>query len=272
MEQGAPSRAQEPQTRGPAHGGALPSLPKALSQCHIPEREGHQAGEGRVDRTLPKWPASPGKVPLSGLVPRTMSGGCIPGRAGSVPGARLQLLVIHLLGQDRSKLRSTQRRANRPPAARLHAGSTGASSPFFCLPPPSHLLPLGPSCLPHPPTPRACSPSSAPGPTQASPGCKAKLAASRGRRRAFMVAGSGEQSLGGFKRSAGRAGSAAHSQHRWSRPQGGADPQCLPGCTLPGLLSVSGRQSLLGNGGPFLSHPRRRPAGSFSSLAERAVP
>lgn len=145
MEQGAPSRAQEPQTRGPAHGGALPSLPKALSQCHIPEREGHQAGEGRVDRTLPKWPASPGKVPLSGLVPRTMSGGCIPGRAGSVPGARLQLLVIHLLGQDRSKLRSTQRRANRPPAARLHAGSTGASSPFFCLPPssshPQGLLP-----------------------------------------------------------------------------------------------------------------------------------
>lgn len=162
MERGALSRAQEPQTKGPAHGGALPSHPKALSRCHAPEREGHQAGEGRVDRTLPKWPASPGKVPLSGLVPGAMSGGCIPGRVGSVPGARLQLLVIHLLGQDRSKLRSTQRRANRPPAARLHAGSTGASNPF-CLPPPSHLLPLGPSCLPHRPTPRALLPQLCPG-------------------------------------------------------------------------------------------------------------
>lgn len=70
-----------------------------------------------------------------------------------------------------------------------------------------------------------------------------------------MVAGSGEQSLGGFKRSAGRAGSAAHSQHRWSRPQGGADPQCLPGCILPGLLSVSGRQSLLGMGAHFSATP-----------------
>ena len=114
-------------------------------------------------------------------------------------------------GQVEAEVHTVKRQqaASSPPARRLHR----RLKLFSCLPPPSHLLPLGPSCLPHHPTPMALLPQLCPGPTQASPGCKAKLAASRGRRRAFMVAGSGEQSLGGFKSSAGRVGAAAHSQH-----------------------------------------------------------
>lgn len=123
-------------------------------------------------------------------------------------------------GQVEAEVHTAKRQqaTSSPPARRLHR----RLEPLSCLPPPSRLLPLGPSCLPHRPTPRALLPQLCPGPTQAPPGCKAKLAASRGRTRAFMVAGS-----------EGRA--------------------------------CRGR-------GPFLSHPRRRPAGSFSTITETAVP
>lgn len=112
-------------------------------------------------------------------------------------------------GQVEAEVHTAKRQqaASSPPARRLHR----RLEPLSCLPPPSRLLPLGPSCLPHRPTPRALLPQLCPGPTQASPGCKAKLAASRGRLRAFMVVGSGEQSLGGFKGSAGRGGSCPRS-------------------------------------------------------------
>lgn len=120
--------------------------PASLRPCHdamLPRGRGTRQGEGKVDRTLPKWPASLGKMPLSGPIPAVTSGGCIPGRAGSVPGARLQLLVIRLLGQDGSKLRSTHPTANRP-----HVGCIGASSPFSHLPPPP--WPLLPPSSSHP--------------------------------------------------------------------------------------------------------------------------
>lgn len=87
-----------------------------------------------------------------------------------------------------------------------------------------------------------------------------------------MVAGSGEQSLGGFKRSAGRAGSAAHSQHLMVQAPG-RGRSAVPARLHPPWPSLCFRKAEpAGDGGPFLSHPRRRPAGSFSTVAERVVP
>ena len=154
MEWGAPSSAQEPQTRGPAHGGALPSLPKALSRCHAPEREGHQAGGGQGASQWPR-PRSDARWvhPWPG---RLCPWGKAPAPGDASPRA----------GRVEAEVHTSQRQqaAHSLPACRLHP----------CLEPllpfaSSLLAPLASLIIP-PPGP--CSPSSSPGPLKPHPAAR----------------------------------------------------------------------------------------------------
>ena len=139
MEWGAPSSAQEPQTRGPAHGGALPSLPKALSQCHAPEREGHQAGGGQGASQWPHPRSDEWWVhPWPG---RLCPWGKAPAPGDSSPRA----------GRVEAEVHTPQRQqtACSLPACRLHR-CLEPLLPFASSPPPPPSWPLLPPSSSHP--------------------------------------------------------------------------------------------------------------------------
>lgn len=163
MEWGALSSAQEPQTRGPARAGTLPSLPKALSRCHAPEREGHQAGGGQggqdpsqmaciTGQDASQWPRPrSGERWVHPWPGRLCPWGKAPAPGDSSPRAGRVEAEVHT---------SHRQQATR----RLHR----------CLKPllPSASSPLAPLASLIIPPPGPCSPSSSPGPLKPHPAAR----------------------------------------------------------------------------------------------------